>query len=562
MKISSMIFISIIAFLCSGTVKHTNKSIKDCSGLNEKAVLRSLDEYQFNYNDGADARKFRKVDILHYDLSFDLHPDKKMFYASAEIKGIVKDKESETIDLNFYDNYKIGSVTLDGYNTEYINKGKNFSVKLKKPIIDTFLLKIDYSGTPEKAGFVGFDFGENKGTSLVYNLSEPNYASSWFPCNDSPSDKALLDMRIENDSSQVSVSNGILVDVIDHDARRTYHWKTVYPISTYLIAIYSSNYSHFSDSYISLNKQDTMSIDYYVLPTDLENAKLDFKQHPDMIRFFSETFGEYPFIKEKYGIAEFFWELGAMEHQTITGLASNMIGGKGYFLDVLVHELAHHWWGDAVGPKYWKDIWLNEGFATYSEALFYEFRSGKSALQSTMLNKKQSNFRGSLENPGNFLFTSTVYDKGAWVLHMLRWELGDRTFFEILRKYFEKYKYSNASTVDFENVCESVSNKDLTKFFDQWIKAVGEIELKYNWNVEEGSSGNFSTNISLHQDQKEYDEYHFPLEIALKFENDKSEIHKVEFSKKSIEVSFKSSSEPVDVILDPNNWLLMYAEKE
>ncbi|MEJ2495830.1 MAG: M1 family aminopeptidase, partial [Ignavibacteriaceae bacterium] len=261
-------------------------------------------------------------------------------------------------------------------------------------------------------------------------------------------------------------------------------------------------------------------------------------------------------------IAEFFWELGAMEHQTITGLASNMIGGKGYFLDVLVHELAHHWWGDAVGPKYWKDIWLNEGFATYSEALFYEFRSGKSALQSTMLNKKQRNFRGSLENPGNFLFTSTVYDKGAWVLHMLRWELGDRTFFEILRKYFEKYKYSNASTVDFENVCESVSNKDLTKFFDQWIKAVGEIELKYNWNVEEGSSGNFSTNISLHQDQKEYDEYHFSLEIALKFENGKSEIHKVEFSKKSVEVSFKSSSEPVDVILDPNNWLLMYAEKE
>jgi len=562
MKISSMIFISIVAFLCSGTAKFTNKNIKDHSKSNEKYELRGLDEYQFNYNDETDAENFRKVDILHYDLFFDLHTDKKMFYASAEIKGIVKDRKSETIDLNFYDNFEIESVTLNGTKADYTNKGENFSVKLNEPVIDTFLLKIDYSGTPEKAGFVGFDFGEYKGTSLVYNLSEPNYASSWFPCNDSPSDKALLDMRIENDSSQVSVSNGILLNVIDNNTRRIYHWKTIYPISTYLIAIYSSNYSHFSDTYISLNKQDTMSIDYYVLPKDLENAKLDFKQHPDMIRFFSETFGEYPFIKEKYGVAEFLWQLGAMEHQTITGLASNMIGGKNYFLDVLVHELAHHWWGDAVGPKYWKDIWLNEGFATYSEALFYEFRSGKSALKSTMLNKKQRNFRGSLENPGNFLFTSTVYDKGAWVLHMLRWELGDKTFLEILRKYYEKYKYSNASTEDFENVCESVSGKDLTKFFNQWIKGVGDIELKYSWIVKNKSSGKFGVNINLHQVQREYDEYHFPLEIALKFKNGKTEVHKIEVNNKSMEVSFNSSDKPVDVILDPNDWLLMYAEKE
>lgn len=562
MKISSLIFISIVAFLCSGTVKHTIKNIEDHSELNEKSVLQSLDGYQFDFNAETDTKNFRKVDILHYDLFFDLHPDKKMFYASAEIKGTVKDKESESIDLNFYDNFKIQSVTLNGNKAGYTNKEKNFSVKLKKSFIDTFLLKIDYSGTPEKAGFVGFDFSEYNGTSLVYNLSEPYYASSWFPCNDTPSDKALLDMRIENDSSQVSVSNGILVDVVENEARRTYHWKTVYPISTYLIAIYSSHYVHFSDSYISLNGQDTMSIDYYVLPNELENAKLDFKQHPDMIRFFSETFGEYPFIKEKYGIAEFFWQLGAMEHQTITGLASNMIGGKGYFLDVLVHELAHHWWGDAVGPKYWKDIWLNEGFATYSEALFYEFRSGKSALRSTMLNKKQRNFRGSIENPGNFFFTSTVYDKGAWVLHMLRWELGDKSFFEILRKYYEKFKYSNASTDDFENVCESESGKDLTKFFDQWIKGVGNIELKYSWNVEKESSSKFNVNLNLHQDQREYDEYHFPLEIALKFKNRKTEIHKIEVDTKSMQISFKSSDKPVDVILDPNDWLLMYAEKE
>ena len=562
MKISSMIFISILGLLCSGATRLNFNSVEESPRSIEKPILQSIDGYSFNYNNGKDAEGAGKIDVLHYDLFFDLYPGKKMFKASAEIKGVVKEKNPETIDLDFYDNFDIQSVTLNGMETGYTNKDKMISVDVNNFSVDTFLIKIDYSGTPERAGFVGFAFGEINGTSLVYNLSEPNYASSWFPCNDVPSDKALLDMSIENDSSNVSVSNGILEDVVNKDERRIYHWKTVYPISTYLVAVYSSHYAHFKDSYISLDGTDTMSIDYYVLPEDLENAKIDFKQHPDMIRFFADTFGEYPFIKEKYGVAEFLWQLGAMEHQTITGVATNMVGGKNFFLDVYAHELAHHWWGDAVGPKSWNDIWLNEGFATYSEALFFEFRSGKSALRSTMLDKKQRNFRGSLEKPGPFLFSSTVYDKGAWVLHMLRWDVGDKVFFKILREYFKKYKYSNASTEDFENVCESVSGKDLSKFFDQWIKGTGEIDLEYKWNTEKKSSGKYNVKINLLQVQDKYKEYHFPLEIALKFDDGKEEIHKILVESISSEVTFECDKEPVDVILDPDSWLLMYAEKE
>ena len=563
MKIISIVSVSFIILLCGGSTKFNNENAKSETGFNQKpGYLNSIAAYRFFAGDTSDQDSFHKIDILHYDLFFDLHPEEKMFNASAEIKGLNKEINQKTIELNFYDNFDIKSVTLNGKEVDYTNKKNIISIKPDNPVIDTFLLKIDYSGTPERAGFVGFSFGEINGTSLVYNLSEPNYASSWFPCNDKPSDKALLDIRIENDSSNVSVSNGILVDIKNDGGRRIYHWETLYPISTYLVAVYSSHYSHFSDSYISLDGTDTMSIDYYVLPGDLENAKKDFEEHPDMIRFFAETFGEYPFIKEKYGVAEFLWQLGAMEHQTITGVATNMIGGRNYYLDVYAHELAHHWWGDAVGPKSWKDIWLNEGFATYSEALFYEFRSGKSALRSTMLDKKRTNFRNSLENPGSYLFSTTVYDKGAWVLHMLRWEVGDKIFFKILREYFKKYKYSNASTEDFENICESVSGKDLSKFFDQWIKGEGDIELKYKYETNEKSSDDFITTIDLLQTQTEYDEYHFPLEIALKFEDGDKEIHKISVDSKSAHVSFESDKKPIDVILDPNDWLLMYAEKE
>ncbi|KAA0236757.1 MAG: M1 family peptidase, partial [Chlorobiota bacterium] len=383
----------------------------------------------------------RKIDITKYDLSFDLYPENKMFIAQAVLTGKVLDQTIPTIDLNFYDNFRINKITLNDKSVEYENEGTRLSIKYDSTFQNEFEIVVDYEGTPEKAGLDGFVFGVRNGTSVVYNLSEPTFASSWFPCNDTPYDKTNLEIKITNDSGMVSVSNGVLVDVKTTGSRKTYHWKTEYPISTYLVAIYSSNYEHFSDKYISHDGNDTMNVDYYVLPDKLDNAKTDFSNHVKMLEVFSKLFGEYPFIKEKYGVAEFLWYAGAMEHQTITGVSSNMISGKKFFEDTFVHELAHQWWGNAVGPKSWKDIWLNEGFASYAEALYAEAKNGKEALKSKMLSKFSSHFRGTLYAPKN-LFGEAVYDKGAWVLHMLRDEIGDTNFFNVLNSYYEIYKYS------------------------------------------------------------------------------------------------------------------------
>jgi aminopeptidase N len=475
----------------------------------------------------------------------------------AVIKGVVKEEGLKSIELNFYDNFEISEVKLNGIISEYINEDKLLAVNSSDSFpLDTFELKVTYSGTPKKAGLEGFVFGKINGTSLVYNLSEPSYSSSWYPCNDFPSDKALLDIRIKNDSSQVSISNGLLIGTEDDGVKRTYHWKTNYPISTYLIAIYSSSYRHFSDEYISIDEKDTMAIDYYVLQNNVEDAEADFQEHPEVLRFFADTFGEYPFIKEKYGVAEFLWQLGAMEHQTITGVASNIIGGKNFFLDIYIHELAHHWWGNAVGPKSWNDIWLNEGFSTYSEALYYEFKSGKSALRSSMLSKSQGSFSMALGNPGSFLFSGTVYNKGAWVLHMLRWELGDKTFFRILRQYYEKFKYTNASTKDFKTVCESISGVNLTKFFDQWLNGTGKIELIYNWSTQK-INNDYETIITLEQVQDGYDEYIFHLGMNFKYDNDELESFNINIDSRAVELTMRSKNKPVEIILDPNDWLLM-----
>jgi len=495
------------------------------------------------------------VDILHYELSIDLHPESNTIIASAILTAVAK-KNIHQIDLNFYDNFNITRITLDSTEAKYISDGKKL-ILMELNIIsnDTIKIKIDYNGSPVQAGMSGFVFGEYKKTSLVYTLNEPTYASSWFPCNDFPSDKAFLDIHITNDSSQISVSNGILESTKTEGSRKTYNWKTIYPVSTYLICIYSSGYVKFNDYYISKDLKDTMDVLYYVLPDKVIEAREDFKETTDMIRTFSELYGEYPFIKEKYGIAEFLWYFGAMENQTITGVPPNFITGKSFYKDIFIHELSHHWWGNAIGPNSWKDIWLNEGFATYSEALYFEAKSGKQALISTMLSKKQTSYPGRLSDPGRYLFTSTVYNKGAWVLHMLRYEIGDSAFYQSLRGYFQKYKYSNASTQDFIEVCEKVSGENLIKFFKQWLSGDDYIDISYSWNYHIKNSQKIFT-IKILQDQEENSVYSFPLEIELKFDSTSTQKLKIRVEKKVSTFEQLVDKVPVQVTLDPDNWLL------
>lgn len=494
-----------------------------------------------------------KIDVLHYYINVDVHADMQLLKGDVTITGVYLDKNINQIDLNFYDNMKISRLLLNGKSADYIAKGRRLAIPLNGTQPDTFSVEVVYEGTPKREGLSSFTFGQINGKSCVYNLSEPEYASTWFPCNDIPSDKALLDIKITNDSSEVSASNGVLAGITTEGARRTYYWKSDYPVSTYLICLYSSDYKTFSDNYISQDKSDTMAIEYFVFPKQLEKAKKDFRDLPDMIDFFSKTFGEYPFIKEKFGVAEFLWQLGAMETQTLMGVGSNFIGGGNLFSEIYSHELAHHWFGDAVGPATWKDIWLNEGFATYCEALYAEHLGGAGALRSKMIDK-QDFFDGTVYNPKD-LFSHTVYEKGAWVLHMLRKETGDSVFFKILRNYYSDYKYKNASTEDFENECEKVSGKNLKDFFNQWVyKGSGILKINYSWAIDK-SGNDFKLALTIDQTQEEYDTYKFPLDIRIVF-NDTTSVNKtIRIDKRQTILNLVLDKEPSDVIIDPDNWL-------
>jgi len=497
------------------------------------------------------------TDILHYELNLDLYPEKKILSGRAVLTGTFINDKPEKLDLNLYDNMKIKHLSVNGSEVSFIHKDTRLSIALPNDLPDTFKATIEYEGTPLRVGLSAFAFGEWNGRSVIYNLSELTYASTWFPCNDLPDDKAFLDMIITNDSQYTSVSNGVLIEEKIEGSRKSAHWKVYYPISTYLVSVYSSVYVNFKDYYYSDISKDTLTIEYYVFPEHLENAKKDFAEHPKFLKFFSETFGEYPFIKEKYGVAEFLWQFGAMEHQTITGIGSNFVSGRNFFKDVYVHELAHHWWGNAVGPKTWKDIWLNEGFSTYSEALYFEHKSGKNALISTMLSKYNDDFYGRLYDPGDNLFSQTIYDKGAWVLHMLRHEVGDSKFFKILRDYFEEFKYKSASTEDFINVCERVSGKDLSRFFDQWVfKGDDQIKLNVKWTIESVDEDKSIISINYQQTQERYKVFHFPLQIRFSDGKGNYEDAVIFIDEREDKKSVKLNFIPQSAEADPDRWLL------
>ncbi|MGE5351890.1 MAG: M1 family aminopeptidase [Acidobacteriota bacterium] len=560
-QISSIVFFNALLFASWLVHYEPVKSLFSAVPLLEYYV-----EYRMSQQDNLDSYIMpaqNKIDVTHYDINIELFPEKKILKGDVTITGVLLDKSLKRLDLNFYENMEIKSLTLNGKNSSFEQKETRLSLPLNNFGSDTFNVRVVYEGTPKKLGFGSFVFDNFNGRSVAYNMSEPIYASTWYPCNDKPDDKALMDMRITNDSAKVSVSNGRLMDVKTKGDRRTYHWKTFYPITTYLICFYSADYRHFQEHYISEAK-DSMNIDYFAFPEHLDMAQSDFKGHPEMIKFFSGLFGEYPFIKEKYGVAEFLWQMGAMEHQTITGIGSNFLNGRRFFNEFYVHELAHQWFGDAVSPQTWKDIWLNEGFASYCEALFSEHEAGPSAYRSTMLQKFHDRFSGTLYNPQSGLFSSTVYDKGAWVLHMLRWEIGDSSFFSSLRKYYQTYMYKSATTNDFINVCEKESHKDLSYFFNQWVfTGTDNIKLTYNWEAHPSADNSYVLKLKLKQTQDAPQTFRFPLEVSIKTEGTEGEVNKVIYvNSRRQEFEIKLNNQVKGITMDPSGWLLASFKKE
>ena len=495
-------------------------------------------------------------DVLHYAFDWTIDMISESIQGKAVIKSKSKMNGLNLIILHLSTAMTVTQITQDQTALAFTHANNLLTIFLLHPpgINQEFEIEITYSGIPQ----AGLNFSTHNGQPIFWSLDEPSEAREWFPSFDHPSDKATAELKVTVPQNIVVASNGTLTkSQLNQNGTITYIWNENFPIATYLISVAGTNYSTFSDTYTS--GSHTMDVLHYVYPEDLLQAQSDFSVIVPMIAFYSLLFGEYPFLEEKYGMAAIPGGT-AMEHQTITSYPSSAITGDHQYDWLIAHELAHQWWGDLVTPADWDDIWLNEGFATYSEALWFEFLSGSFGLQTRMRIFKDIYFQHEgpehpvYNPPSGHLFCDIIYEKAAWVLHMLRFVVGDTKFWAILRTYALDFAYANASTPDFIDVCEQVYGEDLGWFFDQWIYGLGYPSYQIGWGYKNGT-----VFVVVNQTQEDFPLFEMPIELQINLSS--GPIYKtIWVDKKFNSFTFPLSERPSSIIFDPDEWILSKKE--
>ena len=506
------------------------------------------------------------IDVTYYKLNLTLtyQPQNLNGIVTVNFKSVSPSLTSFYLDLQ--NTLTVDSVTMNGSKISFTHMSgvPKLVINLPSPINqgEQGSITIYYGGVPGSSGFGSFTFGTDRsGGQAIYTLSEPYGASDWWPCKDTPADKAdSSDVWITVSNNLTAVSNGLLQQVVDNgNGTHTFKWKNSYPIAQYLISLAIADYATYN-TYFKYAVADSMPITNYIYQTDFnQNTKDLLDKVATMIGIYSDHYGPYPFLREKYGHAEFGWG-GGMEHQTITSLG-------GFSETLIAHELAHQWFGDKVTCKTWNDIWLNEGFATFSEALYYENEYGKQSYDSyieNMMSTAKSDTDNSVYvndiSSINRIFNyATTYAKGGIVLHMLRGIVGDSTFFNILRSYNSdpRFAYNVANTSDFESVAESISGMDLKYFFSEWVYGVGYPHYSYDWNYKDAGSGNYEIDITITQ-APHTNPVFFTMPIQFKVTTSAGDTVLSVFNDQSNQ-SFKkfiAKGRPTGLVFDPNNFIM------
>ncbi|CAN5699799.1 M1 family metallopeptidase [soil metagenome] len=328
-----------------------------------------------------------------------------------------------------------------------------------------FTTTIAYSGVPTALTDPGVPF--EKIGWLVYKpgifvASEPSGAMTWYPVNNHPRDKATYTFRITVAKPYVVAANGLLQAELDQGDNRTFQWEMHKPMASYLATLTIAKFK-----VVTEQGPNNLPIRNYFPLNASQQTLAPFQQTAEMIQFYSDLIGPFPF--EAYGAVVVDDDFPtAFEAQTLSIFGPNTL-----FEAAVAHELSHQWFGDSVSLTNWQDIWLNEGFAMYLESLWLEHKQGQPAFAQRMHRLYQSMKEQQLGAAGSptveTLFGPATYVRGAWTLHALRLRVGDAPFFKILRTYYSRYQYSNASTADFIAIAETVSGQQLDDFFDAWL---------------------------------------------------------------------------------------------
>jgi aminopeptidase N len=500
------------------------------------------------------------IDVTSYDLDLRLPPAQPFLYGRVTAHAIVIAGPKSSLSLDLASAMTVDSV-LVGLQRAFFSRPVNgLVVDLPSPVPagQAVAVTVVYHGVPDPTGFGSFIFSERNSGPWIWTLSEPYGARDWWPCKDNMTDKAdSVHMRLTCLSGLKVGSNGVLVSSRDNpDGTQTVEWAERYPIAAYLVSLTIGNCVEFTD-WFRYSPADSMPVVNYLFPDALAAAKPVLSLTPSMLGIFSSMYGLYPFIGEKYGHTQIGWG-GAMEHQTMTSMTS--------FNELTIaHELAHQWFGDMITCGNWQSIWLNEGFATYSEALYLERQYGAAEglkhmqdMMSRAMLAQGSIFVEDTSAAGNIFNYNRSYAKAAWVLHMLRYVVGDSAFFRGMRAYAgdPALRYRSATTGDFQRVMETASGRPLGFFFDEWIFGEGYPTFRPAWSRSR-SGGKYTLRLTITQTTPTANPPAFATPLDVRFESPAGDTTVTVFVSSAREdFEFVLDRDPSGVAIDPDHRLL------
>ena len=506
------------------------------------------------------------IDILNYKFEINLNDTSDIIYGSADIALNIKDSE-DRVRLDLISQGKDGmgmevkKVTFNGSEVSYSHD--NDVLLIETGVLEYSsrdIINVVYSGMP----ITGLIIGPNMhGDRTFFSDNWPNKARNWLPLVDHPYDKSTAEFVVIAPNHYQVISNGLLVEEtnLNKELKKT-HWKQSVPISCWLYAL---GVAEFAVDYVDYF--EGKSIQTWVYKQDRDNGFYDFKiPTKHTMEFFSDYIG--PFAYEKLANVQSNSVKGGMESATAIFYSDVSVTGDRSvrWRNVVIHEVAHQWFGNCVTEYDWDDVWLSEGFATYFTLMFREHAYGRDDFVNGLndakrlvynhykTDKESSIVHNNLKDMKDVLTYSLQYQKGAWVLHMLRNYVGEDNFRKGIRNYYKKYYNSTTTTNQFKTEMEVVSGMNLDIFFDQWLYKGGNMVLDGNWKFDEKKG---RIEVNLNQVQNDGYLFEMPVELGISY-NDKNleKIQTVKLEKEKGRFYIASDSKPISIKIDPNTKLL------
>jgi len=450
---------------------------------------------------------------------------------------------------------EVQDVMRDGKRVSFVHQGDRLTITLPVPAKagDDFTFHIGYKGIPQD----GLIIGKNKfGDRGFFGDNWPDRGHHWLPVVDHPSDKAAVDFIIIAPLHYAVVANGIKVEESPIDTKRKLtHWREEVPIP---VKVMVAGIARFAVQYAG--KVNDISVESWVYPQNRLEGFYDYAVAVKVLDYFHSHIGPYSYKKLANVQSKTRW--GGLENASAIFYYENSVTGKGEREALIAHEEAHQWFGNSATENDWHHVWLSEGFATYFASLYLENTYGHDRLVEEQKNDRQQVIEYNLKKTspvidttitdiGKVLSTNT-YQKGGWVLHMLRHEMGDLNFWKGIRQYYATYQNSNALTADLQRIMEEASGKDLKVFFKQWLYHAGHPTLTGSWRYDGKSK---SVIVELSQAQSGI-LFQFPLDIGVTGKDGKKAVHTVQIAARSQKITIPVATVPARLEMDPDTWLL------